>query len=89
MTLVHLQPCCSLADTSREKCEGEENGKGYHFVTREFMQEGCRTNMFLEYGEYNGNIYGTSLDTVRDVLKEHKMCVVDTNPAVRYDFTAS
>ncbi|XP_046860400.1 protein PALS2-like [Xenia sp. Carnegie-2017] len=71
----------AVPHTSREPREDEENGKGYNFVSREKMTELRRTNMFLEYGEYNGNMYGTSLDSVRSVIDQHKMCVLDIQPS--------
>ena len=73
---------CLPADTSREPKEGEEEGKGYHFVPREKMTELRRGNQFFEYGEYNSNMYGTSIDSVRSVIDQHKMCVLDIQPAV-------
>ena len=73
---------CPLVDTSREPKEGEEDGKGYYFVPREKMTELRRGNQFFEYGEYNDNMYGTSVDSVRSVIEQHKMCVLDIQPAV-------
>ncbi|KAJ3611501.1 hypothetical protein NHX12_021516 [Muraenolepis orangiensis] len=34
----------------------------------------------VEYGEYKGNYYGTSLDTVRSVLSRNKVCLLDVQP---------
>lgn len=42
--------------------------------------ETCR---FLEYGEYKGNLYGTSVESVREVLNSGKICVIDIEPNVR------
>lgn len=39
----------------------------------------CR---MLEYGEYKGYLYGTSIDAVRTVLDEGKICVIDLEPQV-------
>lgn len=36
----------------------------------------------LEYGEYKGYLYGTSIDAVRTVLDEGKICVIDLEPQV-------
>lgn len=43
---------------------------------------------FLEYGEHNGHMYGTSLDSVQDVLDNGKICVIDLEPhvGVIYDY---
>ncbi len=37
---------------------------------------------FLEYGEYKGNMYGTSVESVREVLNSGKTCVIDIEPNV-------
>lgn len=46
------------------------------------MERQIRQHKFLEYGEYNGNLYGTSLDSIRNVINEGKMCVLDCSPSV-------
>ena len=50
----------------------EENGKGYWFVDREDMEQDIYDNNFLENGEHNGNLYGTHLDSIRDIIKQGK-----------------
>lgn len=37
---------------------------------------------FIEYGGQGGNYYGTSLDSVRKVLVESKVCLLDVEPHV-------
>lgn len=34
------------------------------------MEQDIRENNFLEHGEHNGNLYGTHLDSIRNVIKE-------------------
>lgn len=34
------------------------------------MEEDIKNHKFLEYGEYNGHLYGTHLDSIRDVIKQ-------------------
>lgn len=60
----------SRIDTSRPPRVLEENGKNYWFLEREEMEQDIRDNKFLEYGEYNGNLYGTHLDSIRDVIRQ-------------------
>lgn len=57
-------------DTSRPPRVLEENGKDYWFGDREQMEEEIRENNFLECGEHNGHLYGTHLDSIRDVIKQ-------------------
>lgn len=40
------------------------------------------TDRFIEYGGHGGNYYGTSLDSVRKVLAERKVCLLDVEPHV-------
>lgn len=48
----------------------EENGQSYWFVSREEMERDAHAGRFLEYGEHNGHLYGTHLDSIRGVMKE-------------------
>lgn len=57
-------------DTSRPPRPLEEDGKGYWFIDREDMELEINQNNFLEYGEHNGNLYGTHLDSVRQIIKQ-------------------
>lgn len=45
------------------------------------MPLSCSHRM-LEYGEYKGHLYGTSVNAVRAVLAEGKICVMDLEPQV-------
>ncbi|CAG9858949.1 unnamed protein product [Phyllotreta striolata] len=66
--------------TSRPPRVLEEAGQSYWFADREKMDEDIRNHKFLEYGEYNGHIYGTHLDSIRDVIRQGKMCILDCSP---------
>lgn len=66
--------------TSRPPRPMEENGQSYWFVSREEMERDAHAGRFLEYGEHNGNLYGTHLDSIRAVIKEGKMCILDCAP---------
>ena len=46
------------------------------------MQRDIRSGRFLEHGEYEGNLYGTKVDTIREVMRSGKMCLLDVNPTV-------
>lgn len=65
----------NFSDTSREPRVLEENGKGYWFLDRAEMEQEINANQFLEYGEHGGNLYGTHLDSIREVIKQgdHQM----------------
>lgn len=62
--------------------EGEEQTDAYTFITREEFEEGIRKNEFLEFGEKDGNYYGTSYESVNAVIRQGKMVIIDCNPTV-------
>ncbi|XP_065356898.1 protein PALS2 [Calliphora vicina] len=69
-----------LPHTTRPKRALEENGVSYWFVEREWMEQEIKENRFLEYGENNGNLYGTHVQSIKDVINSGKMCVLDCAP---------
>ncbi|KAK3798965.1 hypothetical protein RRG08_009159 [Elysia crispata] len=62
--------------TSREKRPHEEDGKEYNFLTREDMESQIIAQKFVEYGEYKGNLYGTSLESIKSVIQKSKVCLL-------------
>uniref|UniRef100_A0A672PSL1 MAGUK p55 scaffold protein 4 n=1 Tax=Sinocyclocheilus grahami TaxID=75366 RepID=A0A672PSL1_SINGR len=69
-----------ISYTTRSQKMGEKNGREYHFVTKDVFAYMVVNHKFLEYGEHNGHMYGTSLDSVKDVLDNGKICVIDLEP---------
>lgn len=69
-----------LPSTSRPPREGEQNGRVYFFVDRESMEQEIADNLYLEYGEFQGHLYGTRLDSVKEVIEQGRICVIDCNP---------
>lgn len=59
----------SVSFTTRAPREGEQEGVNYHFVTREEFQARIGRGEFLEYAEYVGNYYGTSMQVIREKLE--------------------
>jgi len=56
------------SDTTRAPNEGEVDGREYHFVkSREQMERDIQNQLFVEAGQYNENLYGTSIQAVRDI----------------------
>ncbi len=58
----------SISYTSRSPRGGEENGQDYHFVTRAEFEAMIARNELLEWAEVHGNLYGTSLVYVSEML---------------------
>ncbi|XP_066492400.1 MAGUK p55 subfamily member 4 [Tiliqua scincoides] len=70
----------AVPHTTRIQKSYEENGREYHYVSKDTFENMVYTHRMLEYGEYKGNLYGTSIDAVRTVLDEGKICIVDLEP---------
>ncbi|KAM9695704.1 guanylate kinase isoform 2-T3 [Trichechus inunguis] len=69
----------SVSHTTRDPRPGEENGRDYHFVTREAMQRDIAAGDFIEHAEFSGNLYGTSKAAVRAVQAMNRICVLDVD----------
>ncbi|XP_071445814.1 MAGUK p55 subfamily member 7 isoform X5 [Hetaerina americana] len=63
--------------TSRPIRPGEINGKEYYFVTREKMEEDVEAGKFIEFGEYKGNLYGTSAESVESLVNAGYVCILN------------
>src|SRR6188768_2455305 len=57
----------SISHTTRAPRHGEENGKHYHFVSREEFEAYRDKGGFLEYAEVHGNYYGTTLEQTQQI----------------------
>lgn len=56
----------SISHTTRAPRGSEQNGKEYHFVTRQEFEQMIRANEFLEHADVFGNYYGTARRFLRD-----------------------
>ncbi|XP_069368654.1 MAGUK p55 subfamily member 7 isoform X5 [Paralichthys olivaceus] len=70
----------TVPHTSRAKRNQESDGVEYHFISKSLFETDIQNNKFVEYGEYKGNYYGTSLDSIRSVLSKNKVCLLDVQP---------
>ncbi len=69
-------------DTTRASKKGEENGKNYYFVSHEQMMADIAANEYLEYGTHEEAMYGTKLDTIRQIHEQGLMAILDVEPQV-------
>ena len=44
------------------------------------MEQDIANNRYLECGELQGHLYGTKLDSIRNIIRSGKMCIIDCNP---------
>lgn len=68
--------------TSRQPREEERDGQNYCFVRREAMEKDIKEGRYLEHGEYDGNLYGTKIDSIHEVVHAGRTCILDVNPQV-------
>ncbi|XP_076876633.1 disks large homolog 2 isoform X11 [Brachyhypopomus gauderio] len=66
--------------TTRARRDYEVDGRDYHFVaSREQMEQDIQEHKFIEAGQYNDNLYGTSVQSVRYVAERGKHCILDVS----------
>ncbi|XP_067330113.1 disks large homolog 1-like isoform X8 [Channa argus] len=66
--------------TTRPKRDYEVDGRDYHFVvSREQMEKDIQDHKFIEAGQYNNHLYGTSVQSVREVAEKGKHCILDVS----------
>eukprot|EP00063_Salmo_salar_P017586 XP_013992421.1 PREDICTED: disks large homolog 2 isoform X19 [Salmo salar] len=67
--------------TTRSRRDYEVDGRDYHFVmSREQMEQDIQEHKFIEAGQYNDNLYGTSVQSVKYVAeRQGKHCILDVS----------
>lgn len=58
------------------------DGKDYYFVSTEEMTRDISANEFLEFGSYQGNMFGTKFETVHKIHQQDKVAILDIEPQV-------
>lgn len=72
----------ALVDTTRSRRETEVAGRDYHFISRQAFESDIAAGKFIEYGEFEKNLYGTSIDSVRQVINSGKICLLNLHTQV-------
>jgi len=67
----------SVSHTTRKPRAGEEDGKAYHFVSRENMELAIGRGEFIEHAVFAANMYGTSKAAVETVRAKGLICILD------------
>ncbi|MEQ2179642.1 Disks large 1 [Goodea atripinnis] len=47
--------------------------------SRELMEREIQEHKFIEAGQYNNHLYGTSIQSVREVADKGKHCILDVS----------
>uniref|UniRef100_A0A8D0HNY8 55 kDa erythrocyte membrane protein n=1 Tax=Sphenodon punctatus TaxID=8508 RepID=A0A8D0HNY8_SPHPU len=66
--------------TTRPQKKNEVDGKDYHFISTEEMTKDISANEFLEFGSYQGNMFGTKFETVHKIHQQDKIAILDIEP---------
>jgi guanylate kinase len=67
----------SVSATTRSLRPGEEDGKAYHFLTRDEFQRRVAAGAFVEWAEYGSNLYGTLWSEVEAQFNRGRIAVLD------------
>jgi len=67
----------TVSHTTRKPRQGEINGTHYHFADYDTMKDAVSRGDFLEYAEVHGNLYGTSLKSLNDVMGKRPILDID------------
>ncbi|KAM9339508.1 MAGUK p55 subfamily member 5b [Symphorus nematophorus] len=77
--LLSIEPekfAVAVPHTTRNARIHERNGREYHFVSRSAFETDLASGKFIESGEYEKNLYGTSTDSVRHVINSGRICLL-------------
>ncbi|KAM6905659.1 MAGUK p55 subfamily member 2a [Xenentodon cancila] len=66
--------------TSRKPKKGERESRMYAFTGRSKMDTDIKNGLYLEYGEYEGNLYGLKINSIHEVVEAGRICILDANP---------
>ncbi len=74
----HIGPVYfSISTTTRPIRAGEVEGVHYYFTDVESFKRDIEEEAFLEYAVVHGNYYGTSINPVKQALREGKLVIFD------------
>uniref|UniRef100_A0AAV2LCA4 Uncharacterized protein n=1 Tax=Knipowitschia caucasica TaxID=637954 RepID=A0AAV2LCA4_KNICA len=69
-----------IPHTTRPPKKDEENGKNYFFVSHDQMMQDISNNDYLEYGSHEDAMYGTRLETIRQIHGQNMIAILDVEP---------
>lgn len=67
----------SVSWTTRAPRFGEEEGRHYHFVSKEEFEREIAEGGFLEYAEVHGNMYGTSKRRIEKIMEAGRDVILE------------
>ncbi len=73
----HPDLAVSISATTRPRRPGEVDGEHYHFVDRRTFLDMVERGEFLEWAEFNGNLYGTPWSSIADAVADGQVVVLE------------
>ncbi|PYH47692.1 guanylate kinase [Aspergillus saccharolyticus JOP 1030-1] len=67
----------SISHTTRSPRAGEQDGREYYFTTKEDFLDLVSKNGFIEHAQFGGNYYGTSVQAVKNIAEQGRICILD------------
>ncbi|TKR60332.1 hypothetical protein L596_027592 [Steinernema carpocapsae] len=70
----------AVPHTTRQKKVSEVDGVQFHFVSKARFQEDSKMGRFVEFGEFQKALYGTSISSIKNVIEKSKSCLLALKP---------
>ncbi|QKX56449.1 uncharacterized protein TRUGW13939_03554 [Talaromyces rugulosus] len=67
----------TASDTTRAPRDKEVEGKDYYFTTKEDFLALVEAEGFIEHAQFGGNFYGTSVQAVKNIAEQQRICILD------------
>jgi len=67
----------SVSHTTRPPRPGEKDGVDYYFVEKDAFKKMQEQDLFHEWAEVHGNLYGTSRNAVQKIIDQGKDIILD------------
>ena len=66
----------SVSYTTRKPRDGERDGIEYCFIEKSEFEKLVDENRFIEYAEYCGYLYGTSVSTIKEAIDNEEILIL-------------
>ncbi|CAF1164564.1 unnamed protein product, partial [Didymodactylos carnosus] len=71
----------AIPHTTRQKRLTEFDHHDYHFISKQEFLDKINEKEFVEYGEYERHLYGTTKESIKTIIyQKRKICVLNLNP---------
>ncbi|POS86121.1 hypothetical protein EPUL_002955, partial [Erysiphe pulchra] len=67
----------TISHTTREPRVGELDGREYYFISNDEFERLISRGAFVEHAQFGGHRYGTSKETIDQILKQNRVPVLD------------